>query len=161
MSIRSGSIFIGLVVLLAGAAPAGAAKGDLHIQVRRSSPLLERRVLDLRFAGFAQGIWTRHSSDCQSLRNIDQAQPGTAVVIFRGLFETPTEICHVYGAEQRASGSQRAAMNCQLVSGGESLGLVTVRPIGSVGLSVQDGERPPIHYRFCRSIKPVIQPVGQ
>lgn len=161
MYMRSRTIAFASIALLIAINFAEAAKGDLRAEVPRSSPLLEGRSLDLRFAEFAQGIWTKEPADCQDLTTIDRAKPGTAIAIYRGLYETPAEICQVYGAEQRSSRSQRAAMSCHLVGGGYSLGLVTVRPIGSAGLSVQDGKHPPAHYQFCRAITPVIQQAGQ
>ncbi|WP_338052236.1 hypothetical protein [Roseibium polysiphoniae] len=144
---------------LAGQAFAG--KGDRVVSVQRRSPLLERKVLDLRFADFAQGIWTTDQEACSDLRSIDRSQPGSTVAIFRGLMETPDRICTVYGAEQGALEAQRAAMNCDLVAGGDALGLLTVRRRGSQGLMVQDGERPPEYFRFCRGIVPVTQSASQ
>ncbi len=160
---RIGEVCAGLavVVLLAGILPAVAAKGDRKANVTRSSPLLEGKVLDLRFEPFAQGIWATNDAACNAMSTIDQSEPGTVLAIFRGLLETPEQICQVYGAEHGSSGSQRAAMNCSLSAGGEALGLVTVRPRGSAGLSVQDGKRPPAYYRFCKKIDPVTSRLSQ
>lgn len=161
MRIRGLLIIAGILAQVGGVAPVEAAKGDRKSGAIRTSPLLEGRVLDLRFADFAQGIWAADRATCDGLTAIDRGVPGSAIAIFRGLLETPSQICQVYGAEQGASGSQRAAMNCRLDSGGESLGLVTVRPRGPAGLSVQDGEHPPVYYRYCRAIPPVTQSVTQ
>lgn len=161
MRIRGLLMTAGLLALFGSLAPAEAAKGDRKAGAIRTSPLLDGRVLDLRFAEFAQGIWASDGATCDALTAIDRGAPGSAIAIFRGLLETPSQICQVYGAQQGASGSQRAAMNCRLDNGGESLGLVTVRPRGSSGLSVQDGEHPPVYYRFCRAIPQVIQSVTQ
>lgn len=150
-----------LLVLFATDLTAEAAKGDRQPSVRRSSPLLEGKVLDLRFAGFAQGIWARQTQDCDNLSVIDRGVPGSLVAIYRGLLETPDQICQVYGAEKRSSGAQRAAMNCRLTTGSETLGLVTVRPRGTEGITVQDGDHPAVHYRFCRAITPLIQTTTQ
>jgi hypothetical protein len=147
--------------LMAGVFSVHAAKGDMQVAVQRSSPILEGRILDLKFAGFAQGIWTREASDCDGLTTVDRGQPGAVIAIFRSLMETPEEICQVYGAEQAETDSQRAAMNCRQWSGAETLGLVTISQRGSTGISVQDGERPPVHYRFCRAIPLLLQPVNQ
>jgi len=160
--IRMVAVFLlGGVTLAAAVLSAEAAKGDLKVAVRRASPILEGRILDLTFAGFAQGIWTRERSDCDSFTSVDRGRPGSVIAIFRSLMETPDEICQVYGAERAGTDSQRAAMNCHLWSGAETLGLVTIRQRGSVGLSVQNGDRPPVHYRFCRAIIPLLQPVSQ
>ena len=83
------------------------------------------------------------------------------IAIFRSLMETPEEICQVYGAERAGVESQRAAMNCHLWSGSETLGLVTVRQLGPSGLSVQFGDHQPVPYRFCRAIAPLLLPVSQ
>ena len=162
MLIRTVAVFLlGISTLAAAGLSAEAAKGDMKIVVRRASPILEGRVLDLKFAGFAQGIWARDASDCEGLTTVDRARPGAVIAFFRGLMETPGEICQVYGAEKAASDSQRAAMNCRLWNEAEVLRLVTVKPRGSDGLTVEDGERPPVHYRLCRPITPVTQPVGR
>ncbi len=157
--VGTGLLVAGLICGFAGMAVAG--KGDRATSFHRVSPLLEKKVLDLRFADFAQGIWTRNSSACEDLYTVDRSTRGDVVAIFRGLLETPARICSVYGAEQGAKEAQRAALNCHLVSGGEALGLVTVRSRGSEGLMLQDGERPPQYFRFCRAIPPVMQTVGQ
>jgi len=151
---------LGVLVIFA-AAPALAAKGDRKVTIGSTSPILAGKVLDLRFAGFAQGIWTRQPDDCAALSRIDTGSPGNVVAIYRGLLETPTRICQVYGAEQRPQGAQRAAMNCRLDTGSQALGMVTVRRRGSEILVVQDGEDPPITYRFCRTIPPVINTADQ
>lgn len=152
---------LSLLVLFATDMTVEAAKGDRQQSVRRSSPLLEGKVLDLRFAGFAQGIWARQAQDCATLSAIDQGMPGSVVAIYRGLLETPGKICQVYGAEKRSSGGQRAAMNCRLTTGSEALGLVTVLPRGTEGIAVQDGDHPAVHYRFCRAITPLMQTTTQ
>lgn len=133
-----------------------AAKGDLKIKLPRSAPLLKGRTLDLRFADFAQGIWVRDLADCPAKR-IDQSAPGSALAIYRGLWEMPDRICQVYGAELGRRDTQRAAINCLLNNGAESIELVTVQPRGSNGLTVQEGERPPVHFRFCEQITPVLK----
>jgi len=143
-------VVLSLLVLFATDMSVEAAKGDRQPSVRRSSPLLEGKVLDLRFAGFAQGIWARQAQDCENLSAID-----------RGLLETPDRICQVYGAEKRSSGAQRAAMNCRLTTGSEALGLVTVRPRGTESISVQDGDHSAVNYRFCRAITPLLQTTTQ
>lgn len=147
--------------LMTGVFSAHAAKGDMQVSVQRSSPILEGRILDLNFAGFAQGIWTREASDCDAFTTIDRGKPGAVIAIFRSLMETPDEICQVYGAERADTGSQRAAMNCRLWSGADALGLVTISQRGTTEIAVQDGERPPVTYRFCRAIVPLVQPVSQ
>jgi hypothetical protein len=147
--------------LAVGVPTAQAAKGDMQIAVRRASPILEGRILDLTFAGFAQGIWTREASDCDAFTTVDRGRPGGVIAIFRSLMETPEEICQVYGAEKAGTDSQRAAMNCRLWSGAEALGLITIMQRGETGISVQDGERPPVHYRFCRAIPSLLRPVSQ
>jgi len=152
--------WLGVIAVLM-TAPALAAKGDRKVTIGSPSPILAGKVLDLRFAGFAQGIWTRQADDCAALSRIDTGPPGHVVAIYRGLLETPTRICQVYGAEQRPKGAQRAAMNCRLDTGSQALGMVTVRRRGAEILVVQDGENPPITYRFCRTIPPVINTAGQ
>lgn len=149
------------VILSLIVGPALAAKGDRQLSVRPSPPLLEGKVLDLRFAGFAQGIWIGAEADCALLTRIDRGPPGQVVAIHRGLMETPTRICQVYGAEQRPQGAQRAAMNCRLDTGASALGMVTVRKRGDELLVVQDGEKQPKVFRFCREIPPVINTAGQ
>ena len=149
------------MLLIAGLSPAHAAKGDRKVAVQRTSEILPSRTLDLRFADFAQGIWARQVDRCETLTRIDEGEPGDAIVIYRGLFETPGRICAVYGAEQNATRVQRAAMNCLLDRGGSALGLVTVTSRGPSRLVVQEGEHPPVAYRFCRAIPPLIQPYGQ
>ncbi|WP_299483572.1 hypothetical protein [uncultured Roseibium sp.] len=136
--------------------PANAAKGDLKVQVPKSAPLLKGRALDLRFADFAQGIWVRDLNDCPASR-IDQSEPGSTLAIYRGLWEMPDRICQVYGAELGRLDTQRAAINCLLNNGAESIELVTVQPRGNRGLLVQEGERPPVHFRFCEMITPVLK----
>ncbi|CTQ76941.1 hypothetical protein [Roseibium alexandrii] len=138
------------------AAPAMAGKGDLKRSVPRSAPLLKGKTLDLRFADFAQGIWVRDLSNCPAPR-IDRNDPGAAIAIYRGLLETPSRICQVYGAEKDKQFTQRAAINCLLNDGGEAIELVTVQPRGTNGLIVQEGERAPVHFRFCEAIQPVLQ----
>ncbi|WP_305988552.1 hypothetical protein [Roseibium sp. MMSF_3544] len=133
-----------------------AAKGDLKIQVPKSAPLLKGRTLDLRFAEFAQGIWVRDLNDCPAAR-IDQGAPGSMLAIYRGLWEMPDRICQVYGAELGRLDTQRAAINCLLKNGAQAIELVTVQPRGSNGLMVQEGERPPVHFRFCEKITPVLR----
>lgn len=134
-----------------------ASKGDRISGVRKSAPLLERKVLDLRFATFAQGIWTRDTKTCSALETIDQAPPGSAIAVFRGLLETPGRICLLYGAERGGvKKSQRAALNCGLNSGEETLSLVTLSGRGNQTLIVQDGEHPAESFKFCRTITPVI-----
>ncbi|WP_150525695.1 hypothetical protein [Roseibium sediminis] len=156
------TIWMGMAMLLiAGLSPAHAAKGDRTVTIQRSSEILASRTLDLRFADFAQGIWARQVDRCESVARIDEGEPGDAIAIYRGLFETPGRICVVYGAEQNATRVQRAAMNCRLDRGGSALGLVTVTSRGPSKLVVQEGERPPVAYRFCRAIPPLIQPYGQ
>jgi hypothetical protein len=143
-----------LCVLIGG--PALAGKGDLIFQVPKSAPLLQGRMLDLRFADFAQGIWVSDPDVCPT-RRIDRSPPGSAIAIYRGLLETPGRICQVYGAEQSGKRTQRAAINCQLTSGAEVIELVTVQTRGTLGLVVQEGERAPVHFRFCESIVPILQ----
>ncbi|MEJ8476759.1 hypothetical protein [Roseibium algae] len=154
----------GLLALTLSFAPAGlvhAGKGDRVVRVHSSAPLLERKVLDLRFADFAQGIWAMDTLSCDNLKTIDRSKSGSVLAVFRGLLETPDRICMVYGAEQRATKAQRAAIDCHLVSGGESLDLVTVRTHGSDGLELQAGEHPPKYFRFCQPIDPVTQSLIQ
>ncbi len=141
-------------VLVGG--PALAGKGDLIFQVPKAAPLLQGRTLDLRFADFAQGIWVRDLEQCPAPR-IDRSPPGSALAIYRGLLETPGRICQVYGAEQSGIRTQRAAINCQLIDGAEVIELVTVQPRGTRGLLVQEGEKPPVHFRFCEKIVPILQ----
>lgn len=146
-----------LAALLALPSTAGfAAKGDLKVQVPRSAPLLQGRTLELRFADFAQGIWVRDPGDCPP-PSIDRSAPGSALAIYRGLWEMPDRICQVYGAELGGRDTQRAAINCLLNNGAESIELVTVQPRGTGGLMVQEGERPPVHFRFCEKITPVLK----
>lgn len=142
-------------------APAQAGKGDLTVSVPRVSDILASRTLDLRFADFAQGIWTQTEGDCQKLTRIDVGTPGDAIAIYRGLFETPGRVCLVYGAEQDATEIQRAAMNCRLDRGGSALGLVTVAKRGSGNLLFQEGERPPVTYQFCKAIPSILEPFSQ
>ncbi|MES0810435.1 hypothetical protein ABLO27_13210 [Roseibium sp. SCPC15] len=149
-----------LAVLSAGMGePALAGKGDLKIQVPKSAPLLQGRTLDLRFASFAQGIWVRDLKDCPAPR-IDQSAPGSTLAIYRGLWEMPGRICQVYGAELGSRDTQRAAINCLMNDGGEAIELVTVQPRGTDGLLVQEGERPPVQFRFCEKINPVLKADG-
>ncbi|MHA7775294.1 hypothetical protein [Roseibium sp. M-1] len=143
-------------VLVAAAGPALAGKGDLMFGVPRTAPLLQGRTLDLRFADFAQGIWVRETDQCPVPR-IDRGLPGSTIAIYRGLLETPGRICQVYGAEKAGKRTQRAAINCMLNDGGEAIELVTVQPRGTEGLLVQEGEKPPVHFRFCEKIVPVLQ----
>ena len=124
--------------------PALAGKGDLMFKVPKSAPLLQGRALDLRFADFAQGIWVRELQDCPAPR-IDRSAPGSG------------RICQVYGAEKSGKMTQRAAINCLLTDGGEAIELVTVQPRGTEGLLVQEGEKPPVHFRFCEKIIPILQ----
>lgn len=146
-----------LAALLALPSTTGfAAKGDLKVQVPRSAPLLQGRTLELRFADFAQGIWVRDPGDCPP-PSIDRSAPGSALAIYRGLWEMPDRICQVYGAELGGRDTQRAAINCLLNNGAESIELVTVQPRGTAGLMVQEGERPPVHFRFCEKITPVLK----
>ncbi|MCX2724566.1 hypothetical protein [Roseibium salinum] len=146
-----------LAALLAAAGgSASAGKGDLKANVPRSAPLLEGKALDLRFAKFAQGIWVSDLDHCPGPR-IDQSPSGTTVAIYRGLLETPDKICQVYGAEKDAGRTQRAAINCLLDSGNEAIELVTVRPRGTNVLMVQEGEKPPAEFRFCKQITPILQ----
>ncbi|MBG6154043.1 MAG: hypothetical protein RIE06_08315 [Roseibium album] len=149
-----GVLLAAMVLALPGLA--FAAKGDLKVQVPRSAPLLKGRTLDLRFADFAQGIWVRDLEDCPAKR-IDRSAPGSALAIYRGLWEMPDRICQVYGAELGRRDTQRAAINCLLNNGAESIELVTVQPRGTNGLIVQEGERPPVHFRFCEQITPVLK----
>ncbi|WP_298985801.1 hypothetical protein [uncultured Roseibium sp.] len=135
---------------------AHAGKGDRLFQVPKSAPLLQGKTLDLRFAEFAQGIWVRELENCPVPR-VDRSEPGSALVIYRGLLETPGRICQVYGAERSGRMTQRAAINCLSNDGGESIELVTVQPRGSDGLLVQEGEKVPVHFRFCRKIIPILQ----
>lgn len=144
------------VALAFACGPALAGKGDLMFQVPKSAPLLQGRALDLRFADFAQGIWVRELQDCPAPR-IDRSAPGSTLAIYRGLLETPGRICQVYGAEKSGKMTQRAAISCLLTDGGEAIELVTVRPRGSEGLMVQEGEKPPVHFRFCEKIVPILQ----
>ncbi len=146
-----------LVMLASGAAFAG--KGDLKISVPKSAPLLQGKTLDLRFAGFAQGIWVTDVSLCPP-PNIDRTEPGSTLAIYRGLLETRGRICQVYGAEKDGNQTQRAAINCVMDDGGEVIQLVTVQPRGTAGLMVQEGERSPVHFRFCEKIKPILQAAG-
>lgn len=156
-----GTILVWTIWMLLAITSAQAAKGDRQITLPRTSPFLANKVLDLRFADFATGIWARRQSDCADFRSVDQGTPGSVVAIFRGLFETPGQICHVYGAEQRPSVAQRAAMSCALDTGGSALGLVTVRQRGAAVLLIQDGEQAPVPYRLCKKITPILQPVSQ
>ncbi len=133
-----------------------AGKGDLMFEVPKSAPLLQGKMLDLRFAEFAQGIWVRDPTQCPAPR-IDRSDPGTALAIYRGLLETPGRICQVYGAEKAGMHRQRAAISCLLTDGGEAIELVTVTPRGTQGLMVQEGEKPPVHFRFCEKIIPILQ----
>ncbi|MBD1549518.1 hypothetical protein HK439_24950 [Labrenzia aggregata] len=159
---RTVAVFcLGVSALAAAVLCAHAAKGDMQVAVQRASPILEGRILDLTFAGFAQGVWTREKSDCDGLTTVDRGRPGAVIAIFRSLMETPEEICQVYGAEKAGTDSQRAAMNCRQWSGAETLGLITISQRGSSEISVQDGERPPVHFRFCRAIIPLLQPLSQ
>jgi len=135
--------------------PALAGKGDLKPSVPRSAPLLKGKMLDLRFAEFAQGIWVRDPANCPA-RRIDATEPGSTIAIFRGLLETPGRICQVYGAEKDKLKTQRAAINCLFTDGGEAIELVTVQPRGSNGLLIQEGERPPVHFRFCEPVQTVL-----
>lgn len=144
----------GMLAMAGGAALAG--KGDLMFEVPKSAPLLQGKLLDLRFADFAQGIWVRDLEQCPAPR-IDQSRPGSTLAIYRGLFETPGRICQVYGAEKAGKRTQRAALNCLMTDGGEAIELVTVMPRGTQGLMVQEGEKPPIHFRFCEKIVPILQ----
>lgn len=143
-------------LLLAANGTAHAGKGDLKVVVPRSAPLLQGKTLDLRFATFAQGIWVKDLANCPAPR-IDRSAPGSTIAIFRGLYETSSRICQVYGAEKGGRNTQRAALNCLLTDGGEAIELVTVQPRGSKGLMVQEGERPPVHFRFCERIIPVLE----
>ncbi|MTI44723.1 hypothetical protein JM93_02595 [Roseibium hamelinense] len=161
LAIRQLALFCLAVASVFITSPVNAAKGDRQVSLPRSSPLLEGKVLDLRFAEFAQGIWAKDHAVCDSLTRIDRAQPGEALAIFRGLFEAPGQICNVYGAEHRPSRVQRAAMNCRLDSGGSALGLVTVQKRGDAILLVQDGEGVPMAFSFCRPIPPLMEPAGQ
>ncbi|PVB62248.1 hypothetical protein [Labrenzia sp. 011] len=146
-----------LAALCAGAGvPAYAEKGDLKFQVPKSAPLLQGRTLDLRFAKFAQGIWVSDLDYCPA-ESIDRSAPGTTLAIYRGLLETPGRICQVYGAEQSDGRTQRAAINCLLSDGGEAIELVTVQPRGTDVLMVQEGERPPVPFRFCQKIIPILK----
>jgi len=143
-------------VCAAAAAPAFAEKGDLKFEVPRSAPLLQGKTLDLRFAKFAQGIWVTDSGLCPA-PNIDRSLPGTTLAIYRGLLEMPGRICQVYGAEKAGGKTQRAAINCLLTDGGEAIELVTVQPRGTNVLMMQEGERPPVRFRFCEKIVPILQ----
>jgi len=143
------------VTLAAISGTALAGKGDLMFEVPKSAPLLQGKMLDLRFADFAQGIWVSDLDECPAPR-IDQSNPGTTLAIYRGLLETPGRICQVYGAEKAGKRSQRAAISCLLTDGGEAIELVTVSPRGSRGLMVQEGEKPPVHFRFCEKIEPIL-----
>lgn len=149
-----GAVILSLAAFPAG--PAVAGKGDRKTSVPRSAPLLKGKTLDLRFADFAQGVWVRDLSNCPAER-IDRNAPGSAIAIYRGLLETPGRICQVYGAEKDKLRTQRAAINCLLNDGGDAIELVTVQPRGTNGLMVQEGERPPVHFRFCEAIIPVLQ----
>ena len=142
--------------LMAAGGPALAGKGDLMFEVPRSAPLLQGKSLDLRFAEFAQGIWVRETDQCPVPR-IDRGAPGSTVAIYRGLLETPGRICQVYGAEKSGKRTQRAAISCLLDDGGEAIELVTVQPRGTEGLMVQEGEKPPVHFRFCKKIVPILR----
>ncbi len=158
------SLVVALLGFGAGIAFLGAAhagKGDRVLSVPRGSPILERKVLDLRFADFAQGIWASDVPTCQRLEAIDAADDGTAVAVFRGLIETPDRICLVYGAETGSVNSQRAALNCDLESGEEALGLITLRRSGKEGLLIQDGTHEPRYFQFCKPILPVTRSVTQ
>lgn len=145
-----------VAILGAMAPPAYAGKGDLKVSVPKRAPLLQGKTLDLRFADFAQGIWVRDLEKCPAPR-IDQSAPGSTIAFYRGLMETSSRICQVYGAEKHNRSAQRAAINCLLNDGGQAIELVTVRPRGSNGLMVQQGERPPVYFRFCEKIIPVLQ----
>ncbi|WP_208988314.1 hypothetical protein [Labrenzia sp. VG12] len=143
-------------MLAVACSTAGAGKGDLMFEVPKSAPLLQGKMLDLRFAEFAQGIWVKDLNQCPAAR-IDRSSPGSTLAIYRGLFETPGRICQVYGAEKAGKQTQRAALNCLLTDGGEAIELVTVMPRGTQGLVVQEGEKPPVHFRFCEKITPILQ----
>ena len=153
-SFRKTLLSAALCLLTGG--PAFAAKGDLMFEVPRAAPLLQGKTLDLRFADFAQGIWVSDPAHCPA-GQIDRSPPGSALAIYRGLFETPGRICQVYGAEKSGKRTQRAALNCLLNDGGEAIELVTVQPRGSDVLIVQEGEKPPVDFRFCEAIVPVLK----
>ncbi len=153
-SLASGLAVVALFLLAPSAAL--AAKGDLKLQVPKSAPLLQGKILDLRFAEFAQGIWVRDLKDCPAAR-IDRTSPGSTLAIHRGLWETAGRICQVYGAELGSRDTQRAAINCTTNEGGEMIELVTVQPRGTRVLLVQEGERPPVEFRFCEKITPILQ----
>lgn len=150
---------IAAMIVLAG--PAMAAKGDRKVSLQHKPSILASRSLDLRFADFAQGIWTTDASRCEQLSKIDVGEPGEAIAIYRGLFETPGKVCLVYGAEQNPNKTQRAAMNCRMDKGGSALGLLTVTKRGTSKLVIQEGERRPVAYRFCRTISPLLEPFSQ
>ncbi|TYC64451.1 hypothetical protein FMN50_00285 [Rhodobacterales bacterium] len=150
--IKRGAFLAGLLVL--SGAPALAAKGDLKIDVPKSAPLLQGKSLDLRFASFAQGIWVAEPQECPPA-SIDRGAPGATLAIHRGLMEMPGRICQVYGAERDGGETQRAAINCLMDDGGETIQLVTVQPRGTGELIVQEGERAPVEFRFCEKISPV------
>ena len=44
--------------------------------------------------------------------------------------------------------------------GGEAIQLVTVQPRGEGGQMVQEGEYPPVQFRFCEKITPILQAAG-
>nr|WP_244314092.1 hypothetical protein [Roseibium denhamense] len=145
-----------MVAALIPVGSVSAGKGDLAFSVPKSAPLLKGRVLDLRFADFAQGIWVRDLASCPTSR-IDLSEPGSTLAIYRGLYEMRGRICQVYGAEKPQAYTQRAAINCLLDGGDETIELITVRPRGTQGLMVQEGERQPVHFRFCEKIQPILQ----
>ncbi|WP_428686995.1 hypothetical protein [Roseibium sp.] len=153
-----GSLMLAACLTVAGG-PAFAAKGDLKIRVPKSAPLLQGKTLDLRFAKFAQGIWVTDGGDCPA-PNIDRTRAGSTLAIYRGLLEMQGRICQVYGAEREGRQTQRAALNCLMDDGGEAIQLVTVQPRGAGGLMVQEGERPPVQFRFCEQITPILQTAG-
>ncbi|MEP3047081.1 MAG: hypothetical protein ABJL55_03480 [Roseibium sp.] len=156
MSFRTFIGVMSIVIASTMALPAYAGKGDRKFSVPKRAPLLQGKTLDLRFADFAQGIWVRDLDNCPAPR-IDQSSPGSTIAFYRGLMETSGRICQVYGAEKHNQSTQRAAINCLLNDGGQAIELVTVRPRGSNGLMVQQGERPPVYFRFCKKIIPVLQ----
>ncbi|POF33729.1 hypothetical protein [Roseibium marinum] len=155
LELLRGYVLLAALCAVAGG-PAYAEKGDLKFQVPKSAPLLQGKTLDLRFAKFAQGIWVTDLDYCPA-PSIDRSVPGTTLAIYRGLLETPGRICQVYGAEQSDGRTQRAAINCLLTDGGEAIELVTVQPRGTNVLMVQEGEDPPVQFRFCRKIIPILQ----
>lgn len=155
--LKRGLILVAMAA--AGATPALAAKGDLKFDVPKSAPLLQGKSLDLHFAGFAQGIWVADPQECPPA-SIDRGTRGATLAIHRGLLEMPGRICQVYGAEREGGQTQRAAINCLMDDGGEAIQLVTVEPRGEDGLYLQEGERPPVEFRFCEKIEPVLQAAG-